>query len=154
MRLPRFRVRVRTLLLAVGLAAVLVWGAKMGTRSYAYYERARKCDLSERRYRDGTLGGRRVMTGPQCYEWVEPPELAEYYATLGRKYRRAMHYPWLPVAPDPPIRPVCSVEGCVPLVGRRPPIIGRESPSADSARGGPHDRNPSAKSYPDLLKAT
>jgi hypothetical protein len=91
MRLPRFR--VRTLMLAVGVVALLVWGAMMGTRSYDYYRRARLFGAEERGWRESTARGRwPVEVGSQC---------ADYYAQLSRKYRRAMWRPWMPVAPDP-----------------------------------------------------
>jgi hypothetical protein len=91
MRLPRFR--VRTLMIAVGVVALLVWGAMMGIRSYDYYLRARRYDLEERVWRRTTAEGRwRVEIGL---------ERADYFAELSRKYRRAMWRPWLPVAPDP-----------------------------------------------------
>ena len=38
MRTMRFR--VRTLMAAVGVVALLIWGAMMGLRSYDYYRRA------------------------------------------------------------------------------------------------------------------
>ena len=46
MRLPHFR--VRTLMLAVGVVALLVWVAMMGTRSYVYYRLAREYGANER----------------------------------------------------------------------------------------------------------
>jgi hypothetical protein len=91
MRLPRFR--VRTLMIAVSVAALLVWGAMMGTRSYDYYRRAREYGVQERGWRESAAEGRfRVEFCLQC---------VDYFAQLSRKYRRAMWRPWLPVAPDP-----------------------------------------------------
>jgi hypothetical protein len=91
MRLPHFR--VRTLMLAVGVVALLVWGAMMGTRSYVYYRLAREFSAQERGWRENAARHRwRAEFGSQC---------AEYYALLVRKYRRAMWRPWMPVAPDP-----------------------------------------------------
>ena len=91
MRMPRFR--VRTLMLAVGVVALLVWGAMMGTRSYDYYRRARIFGEYERGWRKIAARDRGwAKFGSQC---------AEYYAPLVRKYRRAMWRPWMPVAPDP-----------------------------------------------------
>jgi hypothetical protein len=40
MRLPRFR--VPTLMIAVGVVALLIWGAMMASQSYDYYRRARE----------------------------------------------------------------------------------------------------------------
>ncbi len=91
MRLPRFH--VRTLMIAVGVVALLVWGAMLGTRSYDDYLRVRRYDLEERVWRETAAKGRfPVEVCSRC---------ADYLAQLSRKYRRAMRRPWLPVAPDP-----------------------------------------------------
>ncbi len=91
MRLPHFR--IRTLMLVVGVVALLIWATMMGTRSYNYYRRAREYDEQERGWRDSNARGRwPVEFGSQC---------VDYYAQLTRKYHRAMWRPWLPVAPDP-----------------------------------------------------
>jgi hypothetical protein len=91
MRLPRFR--VRTVMIAVGVVALLVWGAMMGTRSYDYYRLAREFSTQERGWREIAARNRWPADfGRQC---------AEYYALLVQKYRRAMWRPWMPVAPDP-----------------------------------------------------
>jgi hypothetical protein len=91
MRALRFR--VRTLMAAVCLVAVLVWTAMMGLRSYDYYRRASKYSLEEHVWRKSTARG----------DWpVEVgSEAAAYFAQLAGKYRRAMWRPWLPIAPDP-----------------------------------------------------
>jgi len=91
MRLPRFR--VRTLMIAVGVAALLVWGAMMGARSYIFYRLAGEYGAHERGWRE--IAARRQESaefGLEC---------AEYFAQLAGKYGRAMWRPWLPVAPDP-----------------------------------------------------
>jgi hypothetical protein len=80
-------------MLAVGVTALLVWGAMMGARSYDYSRRAREYDAQERGWRQSAARGRlSVEFSVQC---------ADYFAALSRKYRRAMWRPWLPVAPDP-----------------------------------------------------
>ena len=91
MRTMRFR--VRTLMAAVGLVAVLVWTAMMASRSYDYYRRASQYRLEERVWRASTARG----------DWPREvgSECAEYFAQLAQKYRRAMWRPWMPVAPDP-----------------------------------------------------
>jgi hypothetical protein len=91
MRLPRFR--VRTLMVAVVVVALLVWGAMMGSRSYDYYRRARVYGTQERGWR---------AIAARDGQWAEfGSECAEYFAQLAGKYRRAMWRPWMPVAPDP-----------------------------------------------------
>jgi hypothetical protein len=91
MRLPRFR--VRTLMIAVSVAAFLVWGGMMGVRSYGYYWRAREYAFNERGWRQSATEGR--LKPEFCLQCVD------YFAELTRKYRRAMWQPWLPVPPDP-----------------------------------------------------
>ena len=91
MRLPRFR--VRTLMIAVGVVALLIWGAMMASQSYDYYRRASKYGADERGWRETAARHHgSAKFGSQC---------AEYYAQLAGKYRRAMWRPWMPVAPDP-----------------------------------------------------
>lgn len=91
MHRPRFR--VRSIMVAVGVVALLFWGGMMGSRSYDFYRRAREYGANERGWR--AIAARRresAKFGSQC---------AEYYAELARKYRRAFWRPWMPVAPDP-----------------------------------------------------
>jgi hypothetical protein len=78
---------------AVGLVAVLLWAAKMGSRSYDYYRRASEYGAQERGWRQIAARGR----WPGTFQ----SECAEYFALLAEKYRRAMWRPWLPVDPDP-----------------------------------------------------
>lgn len=91
MRLPSFR--VRTLMIAVSVVALLVWGAMMGWRSYNYYTLARGYGAQEY--------GWRSIAGRDRWDAKFATECTEYFAQLTRKYRRAMWRPWLPVAPDP-----------------------------------------------------
>jgi hypothetical protein len=89
-RLPRFR--VRTLLVLVAGAAVLIWGLMMGARSFEFYRRAREHGANERGWREIAARGRRdAKFASEC---------TEYFARLTRKYRRAMWRPWMPVASD------------------------------------------------------
>lgn len=91
MHVPRFG--VRTLMIAVCLVALLIWGATMGTRSYVYSMRAREFEFQERGWRQSAAKGHLgVEFCLQC---------ADYFAELSRKYRRAMWRPWQTVAPDP-----------------------------------------------------
>ena len=100
MRLPRFR--VRTLMMAVGVVALLIWGAMMGTRSYAYYRLGRDYGAYERLWREHAVRDRGIPTRTRSVAVIWGPQIAEYYAPLARKYRRAMWRPWTPAAPDPP----------------------------------------------------
>ena len=93
MRLPRFR--VRTLMIAVSVTALLLWGTMMGFRSCDYYRRAMAYGAQERGWREIAARGRPP-------EWEQfHSDCVDYFAGLSAKYRRAMWRPWLPVAPDP-----------------------------------------------------
>ena len=87
------QLRVRTLMLAVGVVALLVWGAMMGSRSYDYYRRAKFYSFEEYGWRETAVSGQ--------FPADSRSERAEYFAELKRKYRNAMWRPWMPVAPDP-----------------------------------------------------
>lgn len=91
MRLPRFR--VRTLMIAVGVLALVIWAAMMAARSYDYYRLAREYSANERGWREIAA---REPGSPEFRR-----ECVEYFAQLTAKYRRAMWRPWMPVAPDP-----------------------------------------------------
>jgi hypothetical protein len=100
MRLPRFR--VRTLMLAVGVVALLIWGAMLGTRSYVYYRLARTYGTYERQWRYMAVRDRGDPTRTRGIAANWGPQIADFYAPLAQKYRKAMWRPWMPVAPDPP----------------------------------------------------
>jgi hypothetical protein len=93
-------------MIIVGLVALLIWAAMMGTRSYAYYQLAREHGSYEHGFREQTpVDYVHILNPgcrPGCRQVMPIEEFVEYHAILARKYRRAMHYPWLPVAPDPP----------------------------------------------------
>jgi hypothetical protein len=92
MRLPSFR--VRTLMTMVVVAALLVWGSMMGSRSYDYYGRARMYAGQER-------GWRSIAARKTGSRGAFASECAVYFEGLTRKYRWAMWRPWLVVEPDP-----------------------------------------------------
>jgi hypothetical protein len=87
------RFRVRTLMAAVGVVALLVWGAMMGLRSYDFYRRATFFASQEYVWRESATRNR--------FGSDFSSECALYFAQLTRKYRRAMWRPWMPVGPDP-----------------------------------------------------
>ncbi len=100
MRMRGFR--VRTLMLAVGVAALLVWGTMIGTRAYIYYRLATYYGDQERGWREIAARDRVIPGRARTVGVVWGPKVAEYYAPLARKYRRAM---WRPDKPWPPILP-------------------------------------------------
>ena len=93
MRLPRFR--VRTLMIAVGVLALLIWGAMLGARSYGYYRRAMEYGTQERGWRD--ILSRDIQPDQKQFH----SDCVQYFTMLSAKYRKAMWRPWLPVGPDP-----------------------------------------------------
>jgi hypothetical protein len=101
-RLPRFR--VRTLLIAVGVVALLFWGAMMGTRSYVHYRLASLYGAQGRRWREIAVRDLRNPASARSVAAVWGLQIADDQAQLARKHRKAMWRPWTPVAPDPPIK--------------------------------------------------
>lgn len=90
------RIRVRTLMIAVCAAALILWGAMMGSRSYDHFRHARE-------YANLEVGWRQIAARkPKAREGQFASECVQYFARLSAKYRRAMWHPWRPVAPDPP----------------------------------------------------
>jgi hypothetical protein len=89
-------------MVVVAVVALLVWGAMMGLRSYDYYRLARIYGTYERQWREMATRDRGIPTRTRCIAAIWGRQIAEYYAPLARKYRRAMWRPWMPVAPDPP----------------------------------------------------
>jgi hypothetical protein len=92
MKLPRFR--VRTLLIAVAVVAVLVWSAKVGLRSHDYHRRATEyakyeTRMEEHRRQEPRLGQMETQS-------------ADYYARLARNSREAMVRPWMRPTRDLP----------------------------------------------------
>lgn len=100
MRVSRFR--VRTLMLAVGVVALLISGAMMGMRSYIHYTLASTYDFQAHHWRDNALRDLQNPATARSVEAVSGLQIAEDQAQLARKHRRAMWRPWSPVAPDPP----------------------------------------------------
>jgi hypothetical protein len=99
MRLPRLR--VRTYMLLVGVVALLIWTAMVGLRWYDYAWRARTYSIQERYFRehaqrDLAQGNTRTIEA----RWGL--QIADYYASLVQKYRRAMWRPWISVEYEPP----------------------------------------------------
>ena len=86
---------------AVGVAALLLWGAMMGLRSYDYYRLASYYGDQELGWREIYVRDRGNPAPARSIGVIYGPQVAEYYAPLARKYRRAMWRPWMPVAPDP-----------------------------------------------------
>jgi len=87
-------------MITVGVVALLLWGAMMGSRSYDYYRLANYYSREERGWREIAARGRGTPSRSVGTVWGK--QIADYYSPLARKYRRAIWRPWMPVAPDPP----------------------------------------------------
>ena len=92
MRLPRFR--VRTLMIVVGVVALLIWGAMLASRSYDYYRR-------EGIRSPGAADGANRLEEPSARVEAISFGVRPVLRAVGAKYRQAMWRPWMPVAPDP-----------------------------------------------------
>lgn len=96
MRPPGFRFTVRQMAATVAVAGAALAGVLMVRRSArfrAIAAREAAAELMSRARPDADGGGL-------------PPrgaDLAAYHRGMRLKYERAARYPWLPVAPDPPM---------------------------------------------------
>src|SRR5258708_3110223 len=95
MRRPRLT--IRSMMIAVGVVALLIWGATMTSQSYDYYRRPREYGANEGGWRQIAARHRGKAEFDSQFEL----RCVEYFAQLAGKYRRAMWRPWMPVAPDP-----------------------------------------------------
>jgi hypothetical protein len=109
MRRPWLRIRVRTLMIAVAVAAtgMGIWNhvEELRTQAFLYsfvaalHRRAETIHTYPQKYDGCCLGcfGPAFKANPRL-----DPILAVYHGRLHRKYAYAASYPWLPVRPDPP----------------------------------------------------
>jgi len=95
MRLPRFR--HRTLMVAMAVVGLALGMSARRARFQAI--------AADHKSRTAMIGAGDLLV----MEWfdargrrVKSRQLSQWHAALARKYERAAHYPWLPVAPDPP----------------------------------------------------
>jgi hypothetical protein len=106
MRPPRFR--LRTLLVAVAVAALSLSGLHLQRLSRAYQRRADQYSNEGFRwceYGSAELEAQQRMSPQQFEAYIGRrfQEILRWRARMEAKYRRAARYPWLPVAPDPPL---------------------------------------------------
>jgi hypothetical protein len=114
MKPPRFR--LRALMIAVAILALLAFGESMRRRQERYLELAADHATMEWGQAIRAQAARATppigVDGPGAsllYYWGNDPKaveqatiLVEYHAAMRRKYERAARQPWLPVEPDPP----------------------------------------------------
>jgi hypothetical protein len=111
MGLPRFR--LRALMIAVAILALLAFGESMRRRRGRYRVLAEYHALSERSYAMFARMYRETLPFPtdEPGAALSPAARAKaeraeaggaYHAAMRRKYEHAARSPWLPVEPDPP----------------------------------------------------
>jgi hypothetical protein len=106
------KLRIRTLMIAVAVAGLLLYGDDLRRRRthfleraddhsvYAvYYRRLVRIVADERTSPGGSDPREQFFLAEEEDAWRRR---ADYHESLIVKYERAARYPWLPVAPDPP----------------------------------------------------
>jgi hypothetical protein len=98
MQLRRLRFTVRSLMVVVALVAFACW---VGQRHARF--RALAADHESRMIRLAIISMMRIgIAFDRAGRRVEPWE-SDWHEAMAQKYRRAARFPWLPIAPDPPI---------------------------------------------------
>jgi hypothetical protein len=112
--LPRVRLTVRWLMIAVAIVALIVFCEQTRRRWLDYRARyedyeffAREMRASAEHPRLGLCGmggqlGERELAELLLEEAESSLRYAAYFDAMRAKYDAAMRRPWLPVAPDPP----------------------------------------------------
>jgi hypothetical protein len=95
MKLPRMT--TRRWMVAVVLAALIIWAARLLSLSVAYRERANQYLLE-------LLGSTPILMGPKGRHSATIPRSAHslWAESMAEKYLHASRFPWLPLEPDPP----------------------------------------------------
>ena len=94
MRLPRMT--MCRWMIAVVLAVLVIWAARLLLLSSAYRERARQYQLA-------ALGATQILMGPNGSHSGRPSAAYSLWAErMAEKCLRAARSPWLPVEPDLP----------------------------------------------------
>ncbi|AGA28711.1 hypothetical protein [Singulisphaera acidiphila] len=91
---------LRWMIALVAVSAAVCWYVNPSrTRHLAeqYEVKAYRFSLYENLNRDGIAQSRTASGATTCRK------RAKYFAAMRAKYERASHYPWLPIAPDPPV---------------------------------------------------
>jgi type II secretory pathway pseudopilin PulG len=103
-RLPRVRITIRRMMVAVAIVGLLMgtgrWVVVMRTRSAAYDRRAQEFGMMTARGGSAVLtaDGRLISINDDENDWLRDA----WACKLAEKYWRLSDYPWLPVEPDSP----------------------------------------------------
>jgi hypothetical protein len=98
MKVPRFRLSIRRMMIVVAIVAACFWGSASIRRRGRFSDMARIWGNTEAALCETAQGSVPGPHGDPAYNRV----LAEYSGKMRMKYERAARYPWLPVEPDPP----------------------------------------------------
>ena len=106
----RLRLRLRTLLIVVAVAALLLWGSMLATRATAYTFWARGVAKKRDAYQADILAlerraGAKGLAAEEAKLLAFGRRMMEYLTQQAR-YDRAARSPWLSVEPDPPLPPL------------------------------------------------
>ena len=105
--MQRLNFRLRTLLMAVAITAVLLWGGMLAIRSvtFAFWaggvakkRDAYQADILALERRAASKG----LTAKEAELLAFGHRMMEYLARQQARYERTARYPWLPAEPDPP----------------------------------------------------
>jgi hypothetical protein len=101
----RLNFRLRTLLMAVALAALLLWGGMLAIRSATYAFFANGVAKKQAAYQADILAMERRaakgLTPKEAAQLAFGHRMMEYLARQQARYERAARSPWLPTKPDP-----------------------------------------------------
>jgi hypothetical protein len=107
MKLPRPRITVRRLMVAVAIVGMLLWGGMLAVRSITYAFWAGGVAKKRDAYQADILALEgRAAKGPTAKEaelLAFGHRMMEYLARQQARYENAARYPWLSVEPDPPM---------------------------------------------------
>jgi hypothetical protein len=102
----RLNFRLRTLLMAVALAALLLWGGMLAIPSITSAFWANAVAQKRSAYQADVLALERRpakrLTAKEAELLAFGHRMMEYLARQQARYERAARSPWLPVEPDPP----------------------------------------------------
>src|SRR4051812_3987507 len=102
MRWPRMR--VRTLMIAVVLAAIVLMGYVLRERRSRYLQRAgahAQAEFLAHVVHTSFKPHVSLEERRRISRAMNSPAKADYHSPLKEKYEHAARYPWLPVPPDP-----------------------------------------------------
>jgi len=107
----RLRFRLRTLLMVVAVAALLLWGSMLAIRATAYTFWARGVPNKRDAYQADILAlerraGAKGLTAEEAKLLAFGRRMMEYLARQQARYDRAARSSWLSVEPDPPLPPL------------------------------------------------